>query len=58
MARGLLGSINKTLHFLSTGPADLAAVPDADVLIGADGTIRLSGIAPMEWPTALITHPR
>src|SRR5215470_20289653 len=60
LARGLRGSINKTLHFLSTryGPADLAAVPDAEVLIGADGTIRLSGIAPMEWPTALTTRPR
>jgi anaerobic ribonucleoside-triphosphate reductase activating protein len=59
LARGLQGSINKTLHFLSNryGPADLAAVPDAEVLIGQDGTVRLSGIAPMEWPTALAADP-
>ena len=58
LARGLRGSTNKTLHFLSNryGPADLAEVPDAEVLIGKDGTIRLSGIAPMEWPTKLTAH--
>jgi anaerobic ribonucleoside-triphosphate reductase activating protein len=55
LARGLRGSTSKTLHFLTNryGPAVLAAVPDAEVLIGPDGTVRLSGIAPMEWPAVL-----
>jgi hypothetical protein len=36
---------------------DLAAVPDAEVLIDPDGTVRLSGVASMEWPAVLTAHP-
>jgi anaerobic ribonucleoside-triphosphate reductase activating protein len=48
VARGLRGSANKTLHLL-TGrytAADLAAVPEAEVVIGTDGTALVSGIEP------------
>lgn len=55
LASGLRGSANKTLHFLTSryGPEDLATVPEAEVIIAADGTIRLSGIEPLQWPAAL-----
>jgi anaerobic ribonucleoside-triphosphate reductase activating protein len=49
--RGLLGSANKTAHFLSGryGPADLEAVPPAEVVITADGEVVASGIDPLRW---------
>ncbi len=49
VARGLLGSANKTVHFL-TGrytAADLAQVPEAEVVITPDGDVILTGIAPL-----------
>jgi anaerobic ribonucleoside-triphosphate reductase activating protein len=51
LAHGLRGSDNKTAHFF-TGrytPADLEAVPPAEVILGPDGEIVLSGIDPIRW---------
>ncbi|NMB90157.1 MAG: radical SAM protein [Chloroflexi bacterium] len=50
-AYGLIGSTNKTLHFLTPRytAADLQAVPPAEILLGPDGEIRLSGIDPLQW---------
>jgi anaerobic ribonucleoside-triphosphate reductase activating protein len=52
IARGLRGSANKTVHFLTArySAADLDAVPEAEVIIGRDGTTILSGIAPVVLP--------
>jgi anaerobic ribonucleoside-triphosphate reductase activating protein len=49
--RGLLGSANKTVHFLTDryGPADLGEVPAAEVVITADGDVVASGIDPLRW---------
>lgn len=51
VASGLLGSSNKTVHFLTGryGPGDLDRVPPAEVLIGPDGELRFSGIEPLHW---------
>jgi anaerobic ribonucleoside-triphosphate reductase activating protein len=51
LGRGLLGSANKTAHFLTDryGPADLAAVPPAEVVITADGEVVASGIDPLRF---------
>ena len=51
LGRGLLGSSNKTAHFLTDryGPADLAAVPPAEVVITADGEVVASGIDPLRF---------
>jgi anaerobic ribonucleoside-triphosphate reductase activating protein len=48
VAHGLRGSANKTVHFLTSrySAADLEAVPEAEVLIGADGVTIVSGIDP------------
>jgi anaerobic ribonucleoside-triphosphate reductase activating protein len=49
LARDLRGSANKTTHFL-TGrytPADLQAVPPAEVIITPTGEVILSGIDPL-----------
>jgi anaerobic ribonucleoside-triphosphate reductase activating protein len=48
LARDLRGSANKTVHFLTNryGPADLASVPAAEVVIGTDGQLWVSGIDP------------
>ena len=51
LARGLIGSSNKTVHFL-TGRytlADLAPVKAAEVIVNANGEIVLSGIDPLRW---------
>jgi len=50
-ASGLLGSSNKTAHFLSGRyqPADLANLPEAELWILPDGSIQLSGINPLQW---------
>lgn len=51
VARSLTGSDNKTFHFL-TGrytAADLAAVPQAEILLSPEGEVILSGIDPLEW---------
>jgi anaerobic ribonucleoside-triphosphate reductase activating protein len=51
LARGLRGSANKTVHFLTERytAADLEAVPAAEVVIAADGQIVVSGIDPIQW---------
>jgi len=48
VARGLLASSNQTIHFFSRryGPADLESVPEAEVLIGEDGSVLVTGIDP------------
>jgi len=49
LARGLLGSANKTLHFFTARYTlqDIMSVPEAEVIIEANGEIRLSGIDPL-----------
>ena len=51
IAGGLIGSANKTVHYLSDRytPEDLARVPQAEVIVDTNGEIRLSGIDPLEW---------
>lgn len=51
VARGLLGSSNKTIHFFTPRytPADFAAIPQAEVIIGPGGELRFSGIEPLHW---------
>jgi len=50
VASGLIGSSNKTVHFLTPrySPADLADVPEAEVIFNPDGEIILSGIHPLQ----------
>jgi len=49
LARGLLGSSNKTPYFLSGrySMRDLEEIPIAEVLIGTDGSITSTGIDPL-----------
>ena len=49
VARGLRGSANKTVRFMTRryAPADLDAVTEAEVIIGADGATIVSGIEPV-----------
>lgn len=51
LARGLLGSGNKTVHFLNSRytQADLDAVPEAEVILNDHGEIIFSGINPLQW---------
>jgi anaerobic ribonucleoside-triphosphate reductase activating protein len=51
LASALTGSANKTIHFLTARytPADLQAVPEAEVLITPRGETVLSGIEPVRW---------
>jgi anaerobic ribonucleoside-triphosphate reductase activating protein len=48
LALDLRGSANKAVHFLTAryGPADLRAVPPAEVVITADGEVVATGIDP------------
>lgn len=48
LARGLLGSANQAIHFLSGryGVSDFAGVPGREAIIHRDGSITLSGIDP------------
>lgn len=50
-ASSLIGSRNKTLHFLTHrySPADLLDLPEAEIFIRSDGSIHLSGINPIQW---------
>ena len=52
LASGLLGSTNKSVHFLTGvySQVDLDTVPPAEVLIQPDGDMMLSGINPLIWP--------
>lgn len=51
VARDLAGSDNKTFHFLTDRYtiADIANVPQAEVLLMTGGEVILSGIDPLEW---------
>ena len=50
IAKGLLGSSNKTIHFLSNrySAGDLEGIPEAEILIRPDGTIFRTGIDPLK----------
>jgi anaerobic ribonucleoside-triphosphate reductase activating protein len=52
LGANLRGSANQTAHFLTDRhrPEDLAAAPVAEVTIGPDGQLRLSGVAPLRPP--------
>ncbi|HEX2980616.1 MAG TPA: 4Fe-4S single cluster domain-containing protein [Anaerolineaceae bacterium] len=52
LARGLRGSNNKTVHFLTErySAADLERIPDGEIVIQPDGSMDLSGIDPLHWP--------
>ena len=51
VARGLRGSENKSLHFLSSryNLSDLESVPEAEVLVSPAGGLIMSGIDPLRW---------
>lgn len=51
VARGLLGSANKEIHFLTNryGPEDLEPVPEAELVLAASGEVMSSGIDPFLW---------
>ena len=51
IAFGLLGSANKTTIFTTNRycQADLDCVPTAEVIVGENGEIILSGIDPLLW---------
>ncbi len=51
VADGLIGSANKTVHFLSSRytASDLEQVPQAEVILSPDGEILFSGIHPLQW---------
>lgn len=51
VARGLKGSANKTVSFLSDrySQADLDAVPLGEVSIGPDGAVVVTGQDPIDW---------
>jgi anaerobic ribonucleoside-triphosphate reductase activating protein len=49
LARGLRGSSNKRAHLLTARYTvdDLEQVPDAEVIIGPDGTLTMTGVDPL-----------
>jgi len=51
VARGLVGSSNQTIHLLTGryGPADLDIPLEAEAIISPDGTVTMSGIAPLTF---------
>jgi anaerobic ribonucleoside-triphosphate reductase activating protein len=51
VAHGLIGSANKTIHFLTDryGPADFESLPDAELILDTDGSVVLTGIDPVRW---------
>jgi len=50
-AHGLIGSSNKSLHFFTDRYAaeDFQDIPEAEVIVDADGNLHLSGIDPLKW---------
>ncbi len=52
LGTGLRGSANQVVHLLSErySPADIDAVPDAEVVIDSTGGLTLSGVDPLRWP--------
>lgn len=51
LAQGLVGSSNKTVHFLTGrySAQDLQLVPTTELLITPTGEVILSGIDPLKW---------
>jgi anaerobic ribonucleoside-triphosphate reductase activating protein len=51
LADGLIGSQNKTVRFCSNRYSlrDLESVPPAEIVVGTNGEIILSGIDPVDW---------
>ena len=51
VADGLIGSANKTTHFLTDrySESDLEGVPVSEVIIESDGSLSISGIEPLRW---------
>lgn len=51
LARGLRGSANQTVHLLTARhtAADLEATPVAEVVIGPDGTVQVTGVDPLAF---------
>jgi len=51
LGHGLLGSANKTLHFMTNryGPDSLRAVPEAEVFVTSAGEVVTTGINPPDW---------
>ena len=51
LARGLRGSSNKTVLFLSDRyrAEDLDAVPECEIQIGPEGEVIITGMDPMSW---------
>jgi anaerobic ribonucleoside-triphosphate reductase activating protein len=51
VAQNLIGSANKTAHFLSGRYTmkDLETVPQAEIILTPDGEVLLSGIDPLHW---------
>jgi anaerobic ribonucleoside-triphosphate reductase activating protein len=55
IATGLRGSTNKTVHLLTDRYSfqDIEVTPDAEVIVGSDGSTTISGIAPPQRPDKL-----
>jgi anaerobic ribonucleoside-triphosphate reductase activating protein len=51
LGKTLLGSSNKTIHFLSERYtlADMEQIPSTEILLDLNGEIILSGIDPLQW---------
>jgi anaerobic ribonucleoside-triphosphate reductase activating protein len=51
LGKTLLGSSNKTIHFLSERYtlADMEQIPSTEILLDLNGEIVLSGIDPIQW---------
>lgn len=60
LARDLRGSANQTVHFLSRRYAadDLAGIPEAELLVEADGSVIASGIDPAPPGGRAAARPR
>jgi anaerobic ribonucleoside-triphosphate reductase activating protein len=53
LARGLRGSSNKNTHLLTAryNMEDLEEVPEAELIIGPDGTLTATGVDPLVLPS-------
>lgn len=51
VAKGLVGSENKTFHFFSNRLqlSDFNPIPSTEIFLDKNGNIRISGIDPLEW---------
>ena len=52
LARGLRGSRNQSIHLLSSrySELDVVSTPEAEVTIGADGQVTVTGVDPLKLP--------